>query len=81
MMEAITETIIEKINTLELARDGMDITADSEFADLGMNSLDFIKLIVALEDVFEFEFDDEALDASSYNKISDISKYILKKVK
>lgn len=55
--------IEEKIETVKLS-------------DLGINSISFIKIIVALEEKFNFEFDDEDLDYEKFEYFSDLCAYI-----
>ena len=53
-----------------------DITFDTGFADIGLDSLRFIQLIVALEEEFKFEFEDEALLATNYPDVGSMIKYV-----
>ena len=51
----------------------------SDFVQLefiGINSIDFVKIVVDLEEYFEFEFDDEDLDYKKFEYITDICNYI-----
>lgn len=48
----------------------------SDLSDCGINSMSFIKLIVALEAEFGFEFDDEKLEIEKVKTIQDIIDYI-----
>ena len=41
-----------------------------------VNSILFIKIVVALETEFEFEFADEDLDVEKYTTLNDIVKYV-----
>ena len=43
---------------------------------IGINSIDFVKIVVDLEEYFEFEFDDEDLDYKKFEYITDICNYI-----
>jgi acyl carrier protein len=44
--------------------------------DLGITSLDFIRLVVELEEKLEFRFDDEHLDMRIYSDVSSLFDYI-----
>ena len=58
----IMEQICKLINeNLELDVDAADIGADDNLMSLGMDSISFIKLIVAIEREFDIEVDDEYL--------------------
>ena len=53
-----------------------EIDKDTEIAVLNLNSFDYIKLIVAVEDAFEFEFEDEYLVPDKFRTINDVCNYI-----
>lgn len=58
----ITKKIIEIIST-QFNVDEKDINLDTSFQDdLNADSLDLVELIMALEDEFDLEFDDEEVD-------------------
>ena len=44
--------------------------------DLHFGSLDFIKLVVKIENEYDIEFDDDFLDFNKFNRFSDLAKYI-----
>jgi len=50
-----------------------------KLSDLAINSVVFIKIVVQLEDCFDFEFDDEDLDYNRFLYLSDICDYIYDK--
>lgn len=49
---------------------------DENLKNIGFNSLIFVKLVVSIEDTFQFTFDDEMLDYNRYKTLRDISDYI-----
>ncbi|MFR1757636.1 MAG: phosphopantetheine-binding protein [Eisenbergiella sp.] len=49
--------------------------------DLGINSLIFIRIIVEIEEKFDFEFDDEDLDFEKFTYLSDVCNYVEIKIK
>lgn len=49
--------------------------------DLGMDSLRFINMIVALENAYGFEFDDEFLSYERLSTVKDVADYIQSKTK
>lgn len=58
--------------------DAEKLTIDSEFfKDLGLDSLDFVEMIVAMEDEFQFEIPDG--DADRLKTPRDIMQYICDK--
>ena len=72
--------MFEKVKAIianELGIDEGKITMDSRLAeDLGADSLDAVELIMALEDEFGIEVDDEA--ATKIKKVSDIVEFLEK---
>lgn len=63
---SIREKIIEIISVhSEMANVNQYLQENDDLSQLGMNSISFIKMVVDMERIFGFEFEDEALD---YNK-------------
>lgn len=62
-----------------------NLVQDFQFNDVTENieidSLNFVRLIVELEMLFEFEFEDEYLILQSLPNVKSISEYIWKKIK
>lgn len=54
------------------------ISDDDNLFNLGMDSISSIKLIVAIESEFDFEFNDEALNTDNIKTINSIVTYIEK---
>lgn len=67
IFEVVTEKIKEIVNNNEVK-----ITTDTTIESVGMNSIDFIKLLVFLEDTYDTEFDDDDLIMGDYVVIGDI---------
>jgi len=49
-----------------------DILLSSKLLDIGLNSIDFIKILVFVEDEFGFEFDDDDLLMEKYQVVEDM---------
>lgn len=49
--------------------------------DFGFNSLEFIQLIVSIEETFEFQIEAEFLDLQILNDVREIFKYVNSKCK
>lgn len=62
---------------------GMDVIGkfgyETDLRETGVNSLTFIKAIVAIENEFEFEFLDDELDMSQYENFQDLIDFIERK--
>ncbi|MBQ3573746.1 MAG: acyl carrier protein [Clostridia bacterium] len=66
-IEKVRETVAE-----QLGMDINEISADTTFEDLGIDSLDTVELMMELEDVFGIEIDAE----KAGNSVSSLSSYI-----
>lgn len=67
---------IVEIIELNGATDSIMNNLDISLKEVGINSLNFIKIVVELEKEFEFEFDDEKLAYKSFNTINDLIDYV-----
>jgi len=56
------------------------IGLEDDLSGLGVNSVSFIKMVVAIETEFGFEFDDDSLDFNNFKTIGDLSSYINKRL-
>lgn len=80
-MEKTTEIIIQIIKTkLEESEIYCEIENDSNLREMGINSIIFIKLVVAIEIEFEIEFKDEDLKSDKFNKVQDVVEYVQARV-
>lgn len=57
-----------------------EIKEEDQLIDLGINSIDYIKIVLVLESEFGFEFDDEALDMNNISNVRLLYQYICKKL-
>ncbi len=70
IFKKITDVIVSK---LEVKAE--DVKMESEFSnDLGVDSLDRVELVMALEDEFEVEILDS--DAEKFQKVADVVAFI-----
>ena len=53
-----------------------NITVDSIVDDVVADSVSFVEIVVALEEVFDFEFDVDYLDMGKFKSIKDIIEYV-----
>ena len=76
-VERVGLKIIEIIRgNLEVPVSADVINYSSNIADLGINSITFIRIVVAIETEFDFEFGDEDLDANKYPTVYSIVIYV-----
>ena len=65
---------LEGEETLEQLKENDDLT------ELEINSILFIKIIVSIENQFNIEFDDEALDYSKFVSMENLIYYVQEKL-
>jgi len=62
---AAEETVFQQVKDIiveQLSCDAEKVTPDAKFADLGADSLDTVEIMMALEEKFEIQLDQEAGD-------------------
>ena len=69
--EVITANLDSKIG---------DVTLETAFAGAGVDSITFIKIVIALEGEFDFEFDDEMLLITKFSTIKLMVEYVESKI-
>lgn len=72
------EETMQKIVSRIVRKDDIDLTSTTTFKDLGADSLDIVQILVALEDAFDIELEDEALKA--INNMGEFLDYVKGKV-
>jgi len=53
-----------------------NISLDTNFQNVDLDSITFIKVVVALESEFDFEFDDEMLLITKFPTVMSMVKYV-----
>lgn len=71
----IKELVIKNIETEEI-----NIDIETDLREHGMNSINCIKIIVAIEDFYGFEFDDEDLILENFVTINNLAEYVNRKI-
>lgn len=72
----ILSTILDEIDKADID----EISLNQELKDIGIDSLTFVKAIVALECKYDFEFDDEMLMVSKFPTLGALVEYICSKI-
>ncbi|MBQ8830177.1 MAG: acyl carrier protein [Oscillospiraceae bacterium] len=79
MFEKIQQNVIEAVaNQLEM--DPADITSETSLTEeLKLDSLDFVEVCIALEDIYGVEFDTEELSKSmsASTTVNDVVEYLI----
>jgi acyl carrier protein len=80
MHDSVREGVIELIKE-QLGEDAesLQISKDTLIESIGFNSISFIKLVVAIEKKFGFEFDESKLNFTTMKTVEDIVDYIVSK--
>ena len=73
--ERVIKIVAESLSNEEV----QTVLLETTLEELNVNSIEFIKIIVGLEDEFNTEFEDEMLLFESFTDISSIVDYILQK--
>ena len=74
-------TVLDKVKTIiveQLNVDGAEITLETSFEDLDVDSLDLVELIMAIEEEFGIEISDE--DGEKITTVGAAVEYINSKV-
>ena len=70
------QSIRELISRLAVIQDAGAISVETDLYDAGMSSHASVKLMLGLEDLFDFEFPDEALERETFASINSIVQTI-----
>ncbi len=71
----ITESVIKIIRNIN-NNDSVEINEKSRIDELGVDSINYIRLIVGFEDRFEVEFEESKLRVTAFETIGEITEYI-----
>lgn len=77
-IEAKVRELIKEV--VELTVPIEEVGIEDDLMNLGMNSINSIKVIVAIEGEFGFEFDDEDLNFENFRNIRKLVSYIESRV-
>ncbi len=75
VIEFICKTIVEE----NMLKEETELSGESVLAELGINSVKYIVLTLAIETEYDIDFEDEALVVSSFETIDDIAAYVCEK--
>lgn len=73
----IVQIVIENIN---MPKSMETIGLDMKLSDIGINSITFIKIIVAIENEFDIEFSDEDLNCDKFPDLECLISYVKNKI-
>lgn len=76
--EKSVEETVKEIATRILRKQDIDLNSTATFKEVGADSLDIVQMLVALEDTFDIELQDEEL--KTVTNMKDFVAYIKRKV-
>jgi len=78
----IQEEILQKIKEEFKDFNGIELlTEDSDLWKYGMESIDFVHIVVMLEETYDIEFEDEYLQMKYFSTVKDFAQYVEKQMK
>ena len=77
-MNSIEQEIVKLM--MEVGELPDNIGLDTTFKEIELESINFITIIVEIEEHFEIEFDDENMILSNYETVGDFVKYVESKM-
>ena len=79
--QQIIEIIINIIKTHELVKKNVEINENTSlFRDCGINSIDIIELILSIEEMLCFEFNNSCLELDRFETVSQIADIIVEQL-
>lgn len=75
------ETVGQKIRAIlirmcNLNESYNEMSEEQTLESIGVNSIKFVEIVVAIENEFEFEFRDEDLDLNKYTTVGSLITYV-----
>jgi acyl carrier protein len=78
----VSDSLVEQVRGLvaeQLGVDSAELNSEANILeDLGADSLDVVELVMAIEETFDIEINDE--DAESMRTLGDVEKYVAGRV-
>ena len=78
-MENKYKLIIAKISPLDIKEEDIKDTLELK-DDLSMDSMAFVNMVVAVENIYGFDFDDEYISYEKLKTVKDVGDYIQSKL-
>lgn len=72
---SVDSKVLETIQKI-VPKGDMEIKVNDTLQDTGIDSINFVKLVIALEEAFDLEFDEDMLSMRRFERITDIVDYI-----
>ncbi|MGE5632414.1 MAG: phosphopantetheine-binding protein [Caulobacteraceae bacterium] len=71
----VKEILLSNIETDDKA-DIIRIDDNTDLSQIGISSIDYIKVLVEIEDEFGIEFNDDALNGEYFKTLGELVKYV-----
>lgn len=79
IIEKVLRDILSKYISLEKPIE--EVQVDDELEKIGVDSISFMKMVVAIELAYDFEFEDEDLIVDNFQTLDNVIQYISKRTK
>ena len=71
------EDVTERVGAVMRSVLGTEnVPRDASLADIGVNSLSFIRMVVELERACEMRFEDDDIDLARFSSVDDVVRYV-----
>lgn len=78
-MENIDDKVISIIKVFSFLKDKIQL--EDKLISLGIDSINMVELIIALEDAFSLEFDDSILNPDKFHDVSSLIELVKNNIK
>ncbi|WP_455714515.1 phosphopantetheine-binding protein [Anaerosporobacter sp.] len=76
MNNKISDYVIKSIVKVKAELSLADISLMSSFEEMGIDSIEFVKILLDLEEEFDIEFEEEYMLSTTYNNVEGLVQYI-----
>jgi acyl carrier protein len=77
-LDEIQKRIYDIIRNILSEQSFNDVNLETKFTEIGLDSITYVKLIIALEQEFQVEFSDEILLLSGFSTVKSLIEYLIK---
>lgn len=75
-MNKINDYVMKSIAKVKTDLSLADISLNSSFEEMGIDSIEFVKILLSLEEEFDVEFEEQYMLSSTYKEVNGLVRYI-----
>lgn len=75
-MKNISDCVMKSIAKVKTELSLADISLNSSFEEMGIDSIEFVKILLELEEEFDIEFEEEYMLSSTYHNVGGLVLHI-----